>query len=301
MAMTWLGVVVVSTGIMGADSQQPAKAPPPAGNAAVRPANAAAQPKPIHGTPIAVAQKKTVPAPINETAQVISTEVVDSGHTTYYNDGAIPARKPGLLSKLNRMFRSHKEPVLMHETACDPCVETVCDTCDVCDSCTVCDVCDPCQSCDPCMTAEVVATEIPEPVAKLEPVPTEIVQTSANVAPEPIPAPKEVPPAPAPKAPEPVMSHDPAYAWLQGTLHYVKVKGGVWVVRYMPLDKADKYGGSMVLSHDARLQQFHEGDIVRIEGEVLNERSSKYLGGAHYRIREISMMQSAASTGPSLR
>lgn len=133
------------------------------------------------------------------------------------------------------------------------------------------DRCCCCQPCEP-----VVVTEAPAPK------PTPKVVTKAS--------PPRVPPAP----PKPDYASD--YRWVQGELHYVHVNGGAWVIRYAPLDKTDKYGGSVVLSRDSRMHRYKEGDFVRVEGEILSDRSTVFLGGPLYRIGDVLLVQSGSDT-----
>ncbi|MFO0947093.1 MAG: hypothetical protein U1D30_14310 [Planctomycetota bacterium] len=93
--------------------------------------------------------------------------------------------------------------------------------------------------------------------------------------------------------------HAEDYRWIQGRLHWVHVNGGAWVVRYMPLDEVDSYGGSVVLARSDRLKDHREGDFVRIEGEILSDRSSVFLGGPLYRVERVTLLQS--SDGPQRR
>lgn len=87
--------------------------------------------------------------------------------------------------------------------------------------------------------------------------------------------------------------HADDYRWIQGRLHWVHVNGGAWVVRYAPLDEVDAYGGSVVLTRNDRLKDHREGDFVRIEGEILSDRSSVFLGGPLYRVERITLLKSA--------
>ena len=76
------------------------------------------------------------------------------------------------------------------------------------------------------------------------------------------------------------------YGWVTGQLFYIHVHAdqGLWVVRYAPLDKEDRYGGSVVLAPVTSMTGFQEGDLVTVHGEVLNQgRASRYLGGPLYR------------------
>jgi hypothetical protein len=74
------------------------------------------------------------------------------------------------------------------------------------------------------------------------------------------------------------------YSWVTGQLFYVHAGGGLWVVRYAPVDREDHYGGSVVLAAATNMDRCHEGDLVTVHGEILNEgRATKYLGGPLYR------------------
>lgn len=126
------------------------------------------------------------------------------------------------------------------------------------------------------------------------------------------PAPPPAPPKPMP-APTPVktVSLTPArpstteinkdyldklanaadYSWVTGQLFYIHAGGqGIWVVRYAPVDREDRYGGSVVLAPVASMANVQEGDLVTVHGDMLNEgRATKYLGGPLYRSLSIEM------------
>jgi hypothetical protein len=122
---------------------------------------------------------------------------------------------------------------------------------------------------------------------------------------EPARAPLPVAPAPAVKvveatpsststelAPEFVdkVANAPDYSWLTGELFYIHADKGLWVVRYAPVDKEDRYGGSVVLAAAVSMENFREGDLVTVHGEILNEgRASKYLGGPLYRTVNVKL------------
>ncbi len=124
---------------------------------------------------------------------------------------------------------------------------------------------------DPCVPAQV-----PQPK-----VTTEVLQ------------PKVIPVVTAPKpVDQPPGSlgdygHDKEYNWLIGRLQRVHVRGGEWKIRYAPLDEIDQWGGSMVLAPDIRLEEFSDGELIYVEGEILVERPSLYLAGPLYRIRTV--------------
>jgi hypothetical protein len=91
------------------------------------------------------------------------------------------------------------------------------------------------------------------------------------------------------------ITHAENYSWVQGELHYVHVRGGMWIVRYLPLDQFDRNGGSVVLAADAKLDTFREGDVVRISGEIIRDRSESSLGGPLYRLRTIKLVSRGLS------
>jgi hypothetical protein len=86
------------------------------------------------------------------------------------------------------------------------------------------------------------------------------------------------------------VANAPDYSWVTGQLFYVHAEGGLWVVRYAPVDREDRYGGSVVLAAAVDMNGFQEGDLVTVHGEILNPgRASKYLGGPLYRTLGISL------------
>ncbi|MCA9071017.1 MAG: hypothetical protein KDA84_18950 [Planctomycetaceae bacterium] len=104
---------------------------------------------------------------------------------------------------------------------------------------------------------------------------------AAKETPQPAPQPKEI------KIPVPQRGHGKNYEWLVGTLQRVHSPKHQWKLRYADLDKHDKWGGSVILAPDARLDEWKDGDMVYVEGEILTERPSLYLTGALYRIHNI--------------
>ncbi len=87
------------------------------------------------------------------------------------------------------------------------------------------------------------------------------------------------------------VDHAPDYSWLTGQLFYVHADGGLWVLRYAPLWKEDPNGGSMVLARDLRMDNYQEGDLVTIHGEILNQHGSDFLGGPLYRVQSIQLVE----------
>src|SRR4051794_23443193 len=86
----------------------------------------------------------------------------------------------------------------------------------------------------------------------------------------------------------PRVGHDADYRHITGQLAYVHADKGLWVVRYAPVDREDRYGGSVVLSPVINMDTYHDGDLVTISGEILNDgRATRYLGGPAYRTQSM--------------
>ncbi|CAN5368106.1 hypothetical protein BH10PLA2_BH10PLA2_09920 [soil metagenome] len=82
----------------------------------------------------------------------------------------------------------------------------------------------------------------------------------------------------------PRVGHDADYRHITGQLAYVHADKGLGVVRYAPVDREDRYGGSVVLSPVINMDTYRDGDLVTISGEILNDgRATRYLGGPAYR------------------
>lgn len=123
----------------------------------------------------------------------------------------------------------------------------------------------------------------------------------------PPPAPEQpAEPAPAPPppavsqvsvAPKPLSALEQAiqkgygqgenHEWLVGRLQRVHVPGSEWKLRYLPITQVDDYGGSVIMSLDARVDEFKDGDLVYVEGEIIANRPTLYLNGPLYRISAI--------------
>lgn len=82
---------------------------------------------------------------------------------------------------------------------------------------------------------------------------------------------------------KPGMGHADNYTWLKGELQYLH-GANVWNLRYASVDEEDKFGGSVTLVEMSRQSNFQSGQMVRVEGEVLDQES-KPLGGQGYKFR----------------
>jgi hypothetical protein len=140
------------------------------------------------------------------------------------------------------------------------------------------------------------AMPAPEPVlAKLPIVDAPVMPASKPPAPQMPPPPTPVrPPASLAKRIETPgrFARDSEYRWLQGVLE--KHFKGYYCLRYADSSVEEAYGGKVRLVDDARLTQFHDGDVLRIEGELVSESE----GGPHarwenprYRVKGIELVQ----------
>jgi hypothetical protein len=97
----------------------------------------------------------------------------------------------------------------------------------------------------------------------------------------------------APEALGGTYGHAPDHRWLQGVLdkHYQ----GHFGLRYCDAAVEDSWGGKVRLEADPRLAQFQDGDVIRVEGDLVPRET----GAAqetwdhypHYRIRNVELIQ----------
>ena len=101
---------------------------------------------------------------------------------------------------------------------------------------------------------------IPIPI----PPPKDAVEETVVEKRKPTTAPNRVAALPEPVVPRSgtVYGCGEKYTWLIGKLRRVHVPGGDWKTRFLELYKVDRWGGSMVLAPDIRLEDFSDGDSV---------------------------------------
>jgi hypothetical protein len=81
----------------------------------------------------------------------------------------------------------------------------------------------------------------------------------------------------------------PDYGWLQGVVdrHY----RGHWYLRYCDPSVEDKNGGKVCLVEDPRLSQLKDGDVIFVEGDIVQEKEPVDRGPWHhyprYQIRSL--------------
>src|SRR3989344_7294334 len=86
-----------------------------------------------------------------------------------------------------------------------------------------------------------------------------------------------------------VLTHAPDYSWVTGQLQYQDIEGGFWIIRFGSRDVP--YNGQFVLGKDPRLQNFKDGDLVKITGEISDEQASIYQAGTIYTLQSIEFLK----------
>jgi hypothetical protein len=90
-----------------------------------------------------------------------------------------------------------------------------------------------------------------------------------------------------------IYGNAPDYGWLQGVAdkHYQ----GHWYLRFCDPGVEDKYGGKVCLLDDPRLAQLKDGDVVFVEGEIVQDKETVNRGPWHhyprYQIRTLKPVQ----------
>lgn len=70
----------------------------------------------------------------------------------------------------------------------------------------------------------------------------------------------------------PRFAHDSNYRWLVGSLEYSRIQQA-WLLRYVPFDEEDRYGGCVTLVMSSRTLNFKPGQMVRVEGGLIDPES----------------------------
>jgi hypothetical protein len=83
---------------------------------------------------------------------------------------------------------------------------------------------------------------------------------------------------------KPEFGHASDYTWLTGELSHIPSKNQ-WRLRFASIDDEDKYGGSVTLDASLELRGFLSGQLVRVEGEMIDKESRDI--APKYRVKEI--------------
>jgi hypothetical protein len=85
------------------------------------------------------------------------------------------------------------------------------------------------------------------------------------------------------------LGHEADYTWVVGQLYRL---GNMWVLRYALAEEKDRHGGSVLLTTAADMQNFREGDLVSVQGQILNGgRHSEQIPCPVYRATEVSLVE----------
>jgi hypothetical protein len=99
-----------------------------------------------------------------------------------------------------------------------------------------------------------------------------------------MPAPATAPPENKPAA---MTGHAADYSWLYGEVHYDHISRG-WRLRYAGLDEIDRWGGAVILAGDSSVERLKEGQIVKVQGRLLQPANAKSSPG--YRVDSITVI-----------
>jgi hypothetical protein len=86
----------------------------------------------------------------------------------------------------------------------------------------------------------------------------------------------------------PRFGHDPNYRWLVGTLDYSRIQRG-WLLRYVPVQQEDRYGGCVMLVAPNHETSFKHGQTVRVEGTFIDPESRQLRPA--YRVETVRVEQ----------
>jgi hypothetical protein len=72
----------------------------------------------------------------------------------------------------------------------------------------------------------------------------------------------------------PAFAHDPTYRRLVGTLDYSHFHNS-WTLRFASVEEEDQYGGSVTLVETGPMTSFQSGQLVRVEGFLVNPEDAR--------------------------
>jgi hypothetical protein len=111
---------------------------------------------------------------------------------------------------------------------------------------------------------------------------------------EPEPAKTDLHASIATSRPNGDFAHAADYAWLVGKLTYIESRGAWWL-RYAPADQPEQYGGAVTLVGDEFTAECKNGQIVRIEGNLVNPASTE--PRPPYWVKKIEVLRAAPANG----
>jgi hypothetical protein len=88
------------------------------------------------------------------------------------------------------------------------------------------------------------------------------------------------------------IGHETDYSWITGQLYRLDADRPLWVVRYATEDIQDTHGGSVVLVSSVDLRNYRNGDLVSLQGQILNGGArSDQVGAPLYRVSDINLIE----------
>jgi hypothetical protein len=84
--------------------------------------------------------------------------------------------------------------------------------------------------------------------------------------------------------------HDAQYHRVTGRLAFLPSGGGTWMVRYADSD-TDRYGGLLELSTSASMDGLHSGDLVTVEGEIVNSSTAEDAQAPLFRAHTVCLVE----------
>jgi len=131
-------------------------------------------------------------------------------------------------------------------------------------------------------------TTLPPPSTSL------IELTNPNRAPSVAVNPHGGPTSPSSDGTNTVYDHAVDYSWLEGELYFVQSRNS-WRVRYAAPGAQDRYGGIVTLAGDWPTSVAHDGQVVRVEGTILNPDATEPQPA--YWVRHFTVLKQAPVEG----
>jgi hypothetical protein len=86
----------------------------------------------------------------------------------------------------------------------------------------------------------------------------------------------------------PEFTHANDYSSLTGTLSFIPQKNQ-WRLRFASIDVEDRYGGSVTLDVGPQMKQYHDGQIVKVDGHIVDQDSHD--PSPLYRVNSVSLVK----------
>ncbi len=89
------------------------------------------------------------------------------------------------------------------------------------------------------------------------------------------------------------IGHETDYSWITGQLYRFEADNRtLWVVRYATEEIQDTHGGSVALVPSIDMRNYRNGDLVSVQGQILNGGArSEQVGAPLYRASDIHLIE----------